>query len=154
MRQDSAKAEQIQASGGESRRSSRLAMLMAELRNEYPVADRGRNRSNGYTDIARRRRGLARGRDVTGALCRYETKRTARRGGRRLPVGRRRDGLTGRKAKKDKAHAVWSRARRHAEPDARHRRLDDVRICDMDGKQAASRGAGERQADARKRGLA
>ena len=45
----------------------------------------------------------------------------------------------GRNAAKDKADLVWRRAHRHAEPDARHRRLEGERISDVDGQQAASR---------------
>jgi hypothetical protein len=56
-----------------------------------------------------------------------------------MPVARRRSGSMGRNAAEDKADPVRRRAHRHAEPDARHRRLEGERISDVDGQQAASR---------------
>lgn len=139
MRRKSAKADLVQASGGERGRSAGLAMPMAESRNEGLFANRMRNRSYRCTGIDRKRWGFARGRDMIGALRRHETKRTLRCWSGRLPVARYWGGPMGHKAAEHKADPVWRRAHRHAKPDARHHRLDRERISDVDGQQAASR---------------
>ncbi len=139
MTNGSANAERVQASDGENRRRAGLAVPMAELRDKYPVATGVRDRSDRQTAIGRTCRCFARGRDMTGALRGDETERTLRRGVGFLPVaiGRRRMGQSA--TADDKAGRSGRRKSRHAEPDARHHRLEGKRIGDVNGQQAAAR---------------
>ena len=139
MTKGSATAERVPASDGESRRSAGLAVPMAELRDECPIATGVRDRSDRQTAIGRKCRGFARGRNMAGALRGDEAKRTLRRRTGFLPVAIRRRRMGRSETADDKAGWSGRRKSRHAEPDARHHRLDGKRIGDVNGQQAASR---------------
>jgi hypothetical protein len=113
---------------------------MADSRDECRIADRVRNRGNQYGGAGGKRRTLACGRDMAGALRGNEAKRTLRCWRWLVLVAALRiGGLTGSRAAKDKAGLIRRRGCRHTKPDARHHRLDGERISHADGQKAAFR---------------
>jgi hypothetical protein len=140
MGKSSAEAEHVPTSGGESWRGSGLAMPMMEPKDKRSGAYRVQNRGAQQTGMDQKRRSLADSRNVTCGLRSDKAKRTLR--GRTgllsaIVPSRLIGSLMGSNAAEDKS--IRRTASRHAEPDARDRRLDGKRTSDENGQETASR---------------
>lgn len=123
------------ASDGECRRAARGSHHAAKLRDQRPIGNALRHRSNRQTAMERECRSVSHQGDVTGALSCDKAERT---GWRRTTILR----IAGRRSRQsvtadDNTALCRRRVGGHAKADARHQRLNRKRIGDPKGEHSA-----------------